>query len=161
MANSQFITTAKNAIIKEFIKDQRIVDAIHATDVASPEKLKGTHIFDYHQNPNTINKVGTFITIQVHEQTPFYESQAFIVPTIEIWIFSHESHMIVDNIPKVNINRNDYLSQLIDEKLNGKNIGIGGLMLKDNSEGAYQQNYVFRRMLFESISLNDSMCEDE
>ena len=69
--------------------------------------------------------------------------------------------MVVDNIPKVNINRNDYLSQLIDEKLNGKNIGIGGLTLKDNSEGAYQQNYVFRRMLFESMSLNDSMCEDE
>ena len=60
MANSSIIKKAKNKIIKEFIKDKAIVQAINSSEITSPEKLKGTHIFDYHQNPNTINTVQTF-----------------------------------------------------------------------------------------------------
>ena len=66
ISNSNFIGAVKKKIIKEFIKDDAIVQAIHAVDIPSPEKLVGTHIFNYHENPNTINKVMTFITIQVH-----------------------------------------------------------------------------------------------
>lgn len=163
MANSSIIGKAKNKIIKEFIKDKEIVAAINSTDVTSPEKLKGTHIFDYHQNPHTINTVETFITVQVHIPQPFsFEDKTFVKPTVEIWIISHEKHMIVDNIPKVTENRNDYLSRLIDNKLNGKSgFGIGKLNLISNNEGAYQQDYVFRKMVFECLDLNASLCVDE
>ena len=163
MANSSIIGKAKNRIIKEFIKDKEIVAAINSTDVTSPEKLKGTHIFDYHQNPHTINTVETFITVQVHIPQPFsFEDKTFVKPTVEIWIISHEKHMIVDNIPKVTENRNDYLSRLIDNKLNGKSgFGIGKLNLMSNNEGAYQQDYVFRKMVFECLDLNASLCVDE
>ena len=163
MANSSIIGKAKNRIIKEFIKDKEIVAAINSTDVTSPEKLKGTHIFDYHQNPHTINTVETFITVQVHIPQPFsFEDKTFVKPTVEIWIISHEKHMIVDNVPKVTENRNDYLSRLIDNKLNGKSgFGIGKLNLTSNNEGAYQQDYVFRKMVFECLDLNASLCVDE
>lgn len=163
MANSSIIGKAKNKIIKEFIKDKEIVAAINSTDVTSPEKLKGTHIFDYHQNPHTINTVETFITVQVHIPQPFsFEDKTFVKPTVEIWIISHEKHMIVDNVPKVTENRNDYLSRLIDNKLNGKSgFGIGKLNLISNNEGAYQQDYVFRKMVFECLDLNASLCVDE
>jgi len=68
MANSSIIRKAKNKIVKEFIKDQEIIDAINSSEVKSsePEKLINKHIFDYNQNPHTLNIVGTFITIQVH-----------------------------------------------------------------------------------------------
>ena len=66
MANSSIIRKAKNKIVKEFIKDPEIVAAINSSEVTSPEKLIGTHIFNYNQNPHTLNTVGTFITIQVH-----------------------------------------------------------------------------------------------
>ena len=66
MANSSIIGKAKNKIIREFIKDKNIVDAIDSDTISSPEKLIGTHIFDYNQNPNTINSVCTFLTVQVH-----------------------------------------------------------------------------------------------
>lgn len=163
MANSSIIGKAKNKIIKEFIKDKEIVAAINSSEVTSPEKLKGTHIFDYHQNPHTINTVETFITVQVHIPQPFsFEDKTFVKPTVEIWIISHEKHMVVDNVPKVTENRNDYLSRLIDNKLNGKSgFGIGKLNLTSNNEGAYQQDYVFRKMVFECLDLNASLCVDE
>lgn len=164
MANSSFIGKAKNKIIKEFIKDEDIVQAIGSSNVTSPEKLVGTHIFNYHQNPNTLNTVETFITVQVHIQQSYSYaySNRFITPTIEIWIISHERHMYVDNIPKVTENRNDYLSKLIDKKLNGMSgLGITDLKLTSNIEGSYQQDYVYRKMVFEGTDINDSFCDEE
>ena len=76
MANSSIIESAKNKIIKEFIKDENIAKAINSSTVTSAEKLIGTHIFDYHQNPNTINTVETFITIQVHIPESFYRNDS-------------------------------------------------------------------------------------
>ena len=162
MANSSFIGKAKNKIIKEFIKDTEIVQAIGSSNITSSEKLVGTHIFNYHQNPNTINTVETFITLQVHIPQPYINNKIFVSPTIEIWIISHEQHMAVDNIPKITDNRNDYLSRLIDNKLNGRSdFGISNLKLLSNIEGSYQRDYVYRKMVFEGSDLNDSLCDDE
>lgn len=164
MANSSIISKAKNKIVRELIKDRDIIAAINSADIKSPEKLIGTHIFDYHQNPHTLNTVGTFITIQVHIPNSYYYGykKVFVNPTIEIWIISHEKHMIVDNIDKITENRNDYLSRLIDNKFNGKSIiGFGDVDLLSNEEGAYQMDYLYRKMLFECEDLNLSLCEDE
>ena len=166
MANSSIIREAKNKIIKEFIKDKDIVAAIDSSKITKPEELINTHIFDYNQNPHTLNEVGTFITIQVHIPYSYYEdyrsSDKFVKPNIEIWIISHEKHMIVDNVPKVTQNRNDYLSELIDNKINGKSgFGIGKTMLLSNIEGAFQQDYLFRKMIFQCTDLNWSLCNDE
>ena len=169
MANSSIIREAKNRIIKEFIKDKDIVAAINSSDIkpSEPEKLIGTHIFNYNQNPHTLNKVGTFITIQVHIPHDYYSdyhgnSAIHVKPTIEIWIISHEQHMSVDNVPKVTQNRNDYLSELIDNKFNGKSgFGIGDVKLISNIEGASQADYLFRKMIFQCLDLNWSFCKNE
>ena len=163
MANSTIIGKIKRQIIKNFIKDVDIVNAIDSPDVTNFEQLIGTHIFDYNQDPNTLNKVITFITIQVHiPENRYAKDDVFVSPIIEVWIISHEKHMIVNNIPKVKENRNDYLSVLIDKKINGKfNYGIGKLVLVSNIEGSFQQDYLFRKMTFRATDLNNSMCEDE
>lgn len=163
MAHSSIIGEAKNLIIKEFIKDKEIVRAIDASDISSIEKLVGTHIFNYHQNPHTLNTAITFITIQVHIPESFsFVDDTFVKPNVEIWIISHEKHMTVNNISKVTDNRNDYLSKLIDKKLNGRtDFGVGRLKLISNIEGSYQQDYVYRKMVFECIDLNKSLCTDE
>lgn len=168
MANSSIIRNAKNKIVKEFIKDQDIIAAINSSEIKSnePEKLINKHIFNYNQNPHTLNTVGTFITIQVHIPQNYYNdynsSTTRIKPTIEIWIISHEKHMIVDNVPKVTSNRNDYLSELIDRKFNGKSgFGIGKTELISNIEGAFQTDYLYRKMVFQCLDLNASLCEDE
>jgi hypothetical protein len=169
MSNSSIVGKAKNKIIKEFIKDKNIVAAIDSSEIKSnePEKLIGKHIFNYNQNPHTLNIVGTFITVQVHIPQNYYSdyrgnSAIHVKPTIEIWIVSHEQHMAVDNIPKVTQNRNDYLSELIDNKINGKSgFGIGETKLISNVEGAFQQDYLFRKLIFQCLDLNWSFCKDE
>lgn len=169
MANSSIVRIAKNKIVKEFIKDKEIVEAINSSEISSsePEKLINKHIFDYNQNPHTLNIAGTFITIQVHIPQNYYSdyhgnSKIHIKPTIEIWVVSHESHMIVDNVPKVTQNRNDYLSELIDNKINDKDgFGIGKTKLISNVEGAFQQDYLFRKLIFQCLDLNYSMCEED
>lgn len=169
MANSSIIRKAKNRIVKEFIKDPDIIAAINSSEIKSnePEKLINKHIFDYNQNPHTLNIVGTFITIQVHIPQSFYSDyrnglSVHVKPNIEIWIISHEQHMVVDNVPKITQNRNDYLSELIDKKINGKRgFGIGETKLISNVEGSFQQDYLFRKMIFECLDLNSSMCDDE
>ena len=167
MANSSIIRKAKNKIIKEFIKDSDIVAAIDSSEIKpnEPEKLIGKHIFNYNQNPHTLNIVGTFITIQVHIPQSYYTdynaSATRIKPTIEIWIISHEKHMTVNNVPKITQNRNDYLSELIDNKINGKSgFGIGEAVLLSNIEGAFQQDYLFRKMIFQCTDLNWSLCDE-
>jgi len=169
MSNSSIIRQAKNRIVKEFIKDPEIVAAINSSEIKpnEPEKLIGKHIFDYNQNPHTLNKVGTFITIQVHIPQNYYSdyrgnSIVHVKPTIEIWVISHERHMVVDNVPKVTQNRNDYLSELIDNKINGKSgFGIGSTRLVSSIEGAFQSDYLFRKITFQCLDLNWSLCENE
>lgn len=165
MANGIIIGDAKNKIIKEFIKDDQIVCAIGAEGITSTrnaEKLIGTHIFNYNQNPNTINTVGTFVTVQVQIPKAYGLNYAYVEPAIEIWIFSHESHMVVDNISKINRNRNDYLSELIDKKLSGRtDFGVGELLLESNIETSLQKDYLCRQMIFRCKDFRKSMCEDE
>ena len=168
MANSSIINKAKNKIVKEFIKDPDIIAAINSSVVKpnESEKLINTHIFNYNQNPHTLNIVGTFITIQVHIPQSYYNdynaSATRVKPTIEIWIISHEQHMRVNNIPKITQNRNDYLSELIDNKINGKSdFGIGKTTLLSNIEGSFQQDYLFRKMIFQCTDLNWSLCEED
>ena len=168
MANSSIIRKAKNKIVKEFIKDKEIVAAINSSSVKfnEPEKLVNMHIFDYNQYPHTLNNVGTFITIQVHIPQSYNNSHnssiIHVQPIIEIWIISHEKHMVVDNVPKVTQNRNDYLSELIDRKINNKRgFGIGETTLLSNVEGSFQQDYLFRKMTFQCLDLNASLCEED
>lgn len=163
MANSSIIGKAKNKIIKEFIKDPEIVAAIGCSgkDNHPVGDIYGNHIFDYHQNPNTINTVETFLTVQVHIPQSRYGTDAtYVNPTIEIWIISHERHMRVDNVPKITQNRNDYLSTLIDKRLNGNTeIGFGEVKLLSNIEGCYQKDYVYRQMIFQATDLSKSLCD--
>jgi len=164
MANSSIIGVAKNKIIRKIIKNEDIVKAIDSptVDPKKPQELIYKHIFDYHQNPFTLDTVETFLTIQVHIPHTFDTNKTFVKPTVEIWIISHQRHMRVDEIPKVTVNRNDYLSQLIDSLLNGCNdIGIGTLKLESNVEGSFQMDYLYRKMIFVGTDLNDSLCIDE
>lgn len=162
MANSSIIGEAKNKIIRDFISDDAIVEAIEPVDIDSNEELVNNYIFNFHQNPTTINDAKTFITIQVHIPRQYSGSNILVDSNVEIWILSHENHMRVSNISKVTENRNDYLSRLIDNKLNGTSLfGIGKLKLKSNIEGSYQKDWLYRQMVFEVAEINDSLCNME
>lgn len=168
----------KSAVIKELVNDEAFfyaIDSSTITDIKQANKLVYKHIFPYHQNPETITDTMTFITIQVHVPKPYsyMRSKTWVAPNLEIWIFSHHSHMKVENIPKVSDNRNDYISKLLDKKFNGRDtLGnskkdennlhlLGKLELVANVEGALNRDFLYRQMVFETVDLNRSLCEDE
>lgn len=173
MANGTIITDLKNAIIKEIINDDALFYAIDSPDIDSIEnadELVNKNIFTYHQNPETTLKAETFLTIQVHIPKGYGRSKVLITPTLEIWIISHQRHMEVDNVSKIIDNRNDYISKLIDKKFNGRSV-LGGstnsknnlhlcgsLKLISNTEGALSADFLYRRMIFETVDVNDSVC---
>ena len=139
-------------------KDDDIFYAIDASDCENGGDLINTHIFRYNKNPETITKVITFLTVMAHTRTKDRNGD-FVIPTLEIWIYSHDDHMKMSSkITKDN--RNDYISRLLDQKFNGSTEygGVGKLKLISNTEGTFSSDFLYRRMIFESVDINDSFC---
>ena len=158
MANSTSISQFKERVVMAIAKDDTLFYAFDAKDCENGGDLINTHIFRYNKNPDTITEAITFVTIMVHTKTKD-RNGTFVIPTLEIWIYSHNDHMKMD-YKVTKDNRNDYISMLIDEKFNGSTEygGIGKLLLVSNTEGTFSQKFLYRRMLFETVDINDSTC---
>lgn len=159
MANSTSISEIKENVVQAIAQDNTLFYAFDAKDCENGGDLLNTHIFKYNKNPETITETVTFITVMVHTKSRD-RNGTFITPTLEIWIYSHNDHMKMDyKITKDN--RNDYISMLLDEKFNGSTEygGIGKLQLISNTEGTFSSKFLYRRLIFETVDLNDSLCE--
>lgn len=159
MANSTSISEFKERVVRAIAKDDTLVYAFDAKDCENGGDLIGTHIFKYNKNPETITETITFMTVMVHTKSRD-KNGVFVTPTLELWIYSHNDHMKMDyRITKDN--RNDYISMLLDEKFNGSTEygGIGKLNLVSNTEGTFNQKFLYRRMIFETVDISDSMCD--
>ena len=158
MANSTSISELKKRVIDAITHDDDIFYAFDAKECENGGDLIGTHILTYNKVPDTITKVSTYMTIMVHTKARD-RNKTFVTPILEFYIYSHYEHMKMNrNITKDN--RCDYISMLIDYKFNGstKYGGIGQLKLTSNTEGAYNKEFLYRHMIFETVDLNNSMC---
>lgn len=163
MPNSSIIDDMKTRVQDAILADPLLIKAIDAKDITEDNvaDLIGTHIFTFAQNPNLVQSSETFLTLQVHipqYNTPDYR---WVHPVLEIWIISHNRHMRVDNIPRIRANRNDFISQLLDEKFNGStDFGYGQMFLQLNTEGVHGDNsdFLYRRMVFVTKDLSRSTC---
>ena len=175
MANSDIISILKKKVVSDIINDDDIVKAIDSPDmdkdgwepiylVDSLETLEmgfTPHIFVENQNPNIITSAITFITIQVNIPKIIDDSTPFVYPELTIYIISHNKHRRTDKIIGINESLNDYISRLIDRKINNKKTGYGKkVRLISNIEGIYDDNFVFRQMIFRGIDINSSLCGD-
>lgn len=172
MANSKIIGEIKDKVVKLIISDDELIAAIDAPDQdnenwepiylldsADTEKMGFVpHVFREIQNPNVITDAITFIAMEVQIPTS-YNDNFFVKSQLEIWIVSHNKHKRVDNIPGIRDSRNDYISMLLDQKLNGDDIGLGQLELIYNEAGIYDDNFIYRKMKFEATDFNDSECD--
>lgn len=162
MANSTIISEFKDRVVEAITNDDTLLYAFDTKDCENGGDLLNTHIFKYNKNPETIKESITFMTVMVHTKRVSNRKRdfTFIIPILEIWIYSHYEHMDMDS-KITRDNRNDYISMLLDEKFNGSTEygGIGKLNLTDNQEGTFNQKFLYRRLLFETIDVNDSFCE--
>lgn len=175
MANSSYITLLKRNVKNEIINDPVIVKAFGSPnyDASDPdwsgEDVGENYIFTWHRNLKTITETITFITIRVN--TLNYKDK-WVIPQLIITIFSHNDHMQLNanDFPGIDANRNDYLSQLIDNKFNGRStLGnpddiekvnlIGELTLSKNEEGMINDSFAYRCMVFETKDINSSICD--
>jgi len=162
MPNSSTISSLKNKIMKSMVNNETLFYAINSPTIKNFEnasELAYTHIFPYAQNPETIKDATTFITIEVDILEAYGPDQQWVKPTLIINIISSEKCMKVSNIPKVTANRNDYISQLIDNMFNGRmDLGYGPLTLFRNTGGSLMSGYLYRNMVFKTKDFNDSLC---
>ncbi len=158
MTNSTGISALKENVVQAILQDDAFFYAIDAKDCKSGSDLLHTHIFKYQKSPATIAGAITFMTILVHTEAP-EEKAAFGATTLEIWIYSHKDHMHMRSA-KITGNRNDYLSMLLDDKLNGSTAygDMGPLQLVSNTEGAYDARFLYRRLIFKATDPNISNC---
>lgn len=159
MANSTSISEFKERVINAIMHDDTLFYAFDAKDCENGGDLLNTHIFKYNKNPNTITETITFMTIMVHTKARDRQG-IYVTPTLEIWIYSHNDHMKMD--PKITKdNRNDYISMLLDDMFNGTTEygGIGKLRLMSNTEGTFNEKFLYRRMIFETVDISDSFCD--
>ena len=160
MANSTSISDFKEKVVKAICNDEAIFYAIDAKDCENGGDLIGTHIFKYNKNPNTIKETITFLTVMVHTKSRD-RNGTYVTPTLELWIYTHYNHMDMDRrITKDN--RNDYISILLDALFNGSSEygGIGKLRLVSNTEGVAADKFLYRRLISETVDINDSFCND-
>lgn len=159
MANSTSISDFKRNVIDTITHDDTLFYAFDAKECENGGDLIGTHMLTYNKVPDTVTEVSTYMTIMVHTKARD-RNKTFVIPTLEFYIYSHYKHMKMDRkITKDN--RCDYISMLIDDMFNGstKYGGIGQLKLTLNTEGAYNKDFLYRHLIFETIDINNSMCE--
>ena len=155
MANSSGITKYKNSIISDLINNQEIVDAIDSED---SENLIYQNIFPYQYVPDLADKVITYITMTVDIPT-VSKNAIWAYPRLTLYVISHQNHMKLD-LPSISTTRNDYISGLIDEMLNGSDkYGYGRLELLSNIESSLNSTFKYRQLVFKTVDLNKGMCE--
>ena len=158
MANSSIVSELKEKVIFAIVNDDALSYSFGASKITDSLELINTHIFRYNKNPNTIEEAITFMTVMVHTKARDRHG-TFVTPTLEIWVYSHNDHMKMDS--KITTDcRNDYISRLLDDKFNGSTEygGIGKLSLVSNTEGTYNDKFLYRRLIFETVDVSDSFC---
>lgn len=162
MANSTIVLTLKNKIINALCEDPDI-DSLIDSQSFHGKNLRGKHIFNFNKNPETIKGTITFITVMdgIYARD---RNSTFVTSKVIINIYTHNGHM---DLPPEYLNdgeyfnRNDYLSLLIDEKFNGSTGygGFGKLMLVSNDEYTPTKDFNGRVLKFETVDINDSLCD--
>lgn len=159
MANSTSISDFKRRVMNAITHDDAIFYAFDAKECENGGDLENTHIFTYNKVPDTITEVSTYMTIMVHTKARD-RNGTFITPSLEFYIYTHHKHMKMDRTITKD-NRCDYLSMLLDDMFNGSAEygGIGQLKLTLNTEGTYNKDFLYRHLIFETVDINNSMCE--
>lgn len=160
MANSTIVSSLKKNVINAICEDPDICNMIDSPKYDG-KQLKNTHIFTYNKNPNTITETITFLTVQVNTRKRG-RNGAFVTPQLIISVYTHNDHMDVKFGNRLQpYNRNDHLGMLLDEKFNDSTEygNIGKLELIENLEGVAADKFLYRKLVFETIDADISLCD--
>ena len=156
MANSSCIREWKNSIIIKLQNNELILNALDTTETER-EDLVYKRIFPYLYIPDTQTISSSYINVEI-SITSTSRNSIYSYPQVVIMIISHQDHMNL-SMAGISGSRNDYLSELIDEMLNGSTgYGIGKIVLKSNVAGSLNDTYRYRQLTFVGTDINDNLC---
>lgn len=174
MTENLSIFEMKLAAMEEALCDRDILKAIahpQVTDIGKWKSLIGKAAFDYQKAPESMDPQVAYLTFSVFLREPEDEkvSNLWVIPSLEIAIFTPENLMEVKEIPNISLNRNDYIAQLLIEKFGGRtSLGqsdaghsvnlLGRLTLASNAEGS-AGFYLFRKLNFSTKDLSCTSIE--
>ena len=166
MANSSLVMQAKINILIALQNDERIVEALDLHDDENAEDLMGVRLFPYWFVPQTQETVKTYICVEAgidaleKSRASTVNEKVYDIATIKVYVISHQNDLYM-NKAGVSAIRTDYLSCLIDEKLNGStDFGLGTLQRISNDPFSLKDNiYRCREIEFRAYDFNDDMCE--
>lgn len=158
MANSDFISMAKNKILSDLQNDELFLQVLGTTEDEMEEGLVYSRLFPfYYIYDGTQTKVKSYICVEV-DTVSSNRSDLYVYPTIIFTIVSHQDNVRL-NMAGVSKTRPDYLGEIIDEKYNGyTGLGYGKLKLISNKAGSLDTKYRYRQLVFRGVDMNDGLC---
>ena len=140
----------KNQLMEDLLTNNEIVRLIcddHPVD--DVKSLVYSQVFPFEYIPETIEHGATYICCDVDIQK--VESKTFLLPVLNIWLFSHKSKL---RLPEGGV-RTDRLAAEIAETINGsRNYGLGELDLYSVRRFAPIPDYQGKVMTFHAKEFN-------
>lgn len=158
MANSEFISSAKNRILSELQNDDLFLQVLGATEEEIEDSLVYKRLFPfYYIYDGTQNIVKTYVCVEVDIKSAS-RNGVYVHPTVVFTIISHQDDVQL-NMAGVSKTRPDYLGEIIDDKYNGATgFGYSTLQLISNVAGSIDKTYRYRQLVFKGVDMNDSLC---
>lgn len=164
MPKSKCIREWKNKIVSELSQDDEIINALGLNDDESPDDLVWKRIFPHYFVEKSEESVRSYILVEIDipERRTRYgssDSNIWVHPTIIFYVLTHQEDMHMNMVGESGT-RMDYLAELIEEKYEGRqDFGVGTLQLKSDTAGSVNNTYRFRQLVFETVDLDDGLCE--
>lgn len=158
MANSAFVSNTKNKIMSELQSNELFLNVLDTTE-EEREDLVYNRIFPFLYIPKTIETVTSYVCVDCSINTTYTNSR-YAFATIIIDVIVHQDHMQLD-MAGVSETRADYLCEIIDKMLNGRDdFGVGELvLLKNTPDSVASTGLRYRRLIFETKDLNNGLCD--
>ena len=141
----------KNQLMEDLLTNESIVSLLNddCEIEKNPEKLMYTQVFPFEYIPETVEHGQTFICCDVDIQKSL--NKTFLLPTIQIWIFTHKSKL---RLPQGGV-RTDRLASEIANAINGSRFyGLGELDLYSVKRFAPIMDYQGKVLTFQATEFN-------
>lgn len=164
MGKSYVIRKWKDQIMSELSQDDKIIEALGLNPDENPDDLVWKRFMPHLFVPYTESDVRTYICVEINipERRARYgsnEIDVWVHPVIVFYVLTHQEDMHMQ-LAGESGTRMDYLSELIEEKYEGRNgFGVGVLQLKSDLARSIDNTYRVRELIFEAVDLDDSLCE--
>ena len=144
--------------MSELSQDDEIIKALGLNPDESPDDLVWVRFYPHDYIPQTEEIVKTYITLEIDipERRSRYgdsENNIWVRPYIVFRVLTHQEDMHMNLIGESGT-RMDYLSELIEDKYDGRqDFGVGILRLISDTAGSVNTTYRCRQLVFEAVDI--------